>query len=152
MFVVCNSHLINILLLTQPTTINSTFTIKPTIRQLITHTSPKTIKSPTTSQPNYPDQPATSQPKHPHPISPNHQANVKDETIEIAQRLHQGLIGAKGKLIKSISDDCGGVQIRFPNENVKSDKVGGGVECGFERGCVGVCRMDGLEWFIVVCG
>lgn len=50
-------------------------------------------------------------------------ANVKDETIEIAQRLHQGLIGAKGKLIKSISDDCGGVQIRFPNENVKSDKV-----------------------------
>ncbi|ESN97039.1 hypothetical protein HELRODRAFT_114382 [Helobdella robusta] len=50
-------------------------------------------------------------------------ANISDVTIDIPQKLHQGLIGAKGKLIKSISDECGGVLIRFPNESSNSSKV-----------------------------
>ena len=33
------------------------------------------------------------------------------------------MIGAKGHLIHEISDECGGILIRFPNENTLSDKV-----------------------------
>jgi len=33
------------------------------------------------------------------------------------------MIGAKGHLIREISEECGGVVIRFPNENMQSDKV-----------------------------
>ena len=33
------------------------------------------------------------------------------------------MIGAKGHLIREISEECGGVQIRFPSENMQSDKV-----------------------------
>ena len=33
------------------------------------------------------------------------------------------MIGAKGHLIREISEECGGIVIRFPNENMQSDKV-----------------------------
>ena len=43
--------------------------------------------------------------------------------VEIPQKLHTSIIGAKGHLIREISEECGGVQIRFPNESTQSDKV-----------------------------
>jgi len=33
------------------------------------------------------------------------------------------MIGSKGHLIREISEECGGINIRFPNENMQSDKV-----------------------------
>ena len=51
------------------------------------------------------------------------QANIKEVTVEIPQAFHTSLIGAKGRLIRSIMEECGGVIIRFPSENSKSDKV-----------------------------
>ena len=44
-------------------------------------------------------------------------------TVEIPQKWHTSMIGAKGHLIREISEECGGVVIRFPNENMQSDKV-----------------------------
>jgi len=44
-------------------------------------------------------------------------------TVEIPQKLHTSVIGAKGHLIREIIEECGGVHIRFPNENMQSDKV-----------------------------
>ena len=54
---------------------------------------------------------------------PSPQGNIKEVTIEIPNRLHNSLIGAKGKFIRAISDECGGVMIRFPQEGSKSDRV-----------------------------
>lgn len=51
------------------------------------------------------------------------QVNIVEETVEIPQKWHTSMIGAKGHLIREISEDCGGVIIRFPNENTQSDKV-----------------------------
>ena len=51
------------------------------------------------------------------------QSNISEVTVDIPQKLHQSLIGAKGHLIRSIMEECGGVQIRFPGENSTSDKV-----------------------------
>jgi len=50
-------------------------------------------------------------------------ANIKEIAVEIPQEYHTSLIGAKGRLIRSIMDECGGVLIRFPSENSKSNKV-----------------------------
>ena len=44
-------------------------------------------------------------------------------TVGIPHKLHTSMIGAKGHLIREISEECGGVLIRFPNENTQSDKV-----------------------------
>lgn len=33
------------------------------------------------------------------------------------------MIGAKGRLIRAIMDECGGVSIKFPPEGSNSDKV-----------------------------
>ena len=33
------------------------------------------------------------------------------------------MIGAKGHMIREISEECGSVQIHFPPENMQSDKV-----------------------------
>ena len=41
----------------------------------------------------------------------------------IPHKLHNAVIGAKGRFIRAIMDECGGVLIRFPSENVASDKV-----------------------------
>lgn len=49
--------------------------------------------------------------------------DIKEAIVEIPQRLHNSLIGAKGKFIRSVMEECGGVIIRFPQEGSKSDKV-----------------------------
>jgi len=49
-------------------------------------------------------------------------ANVTELEILIPSKFHISIIGQGGRLVRSISDECGGVQIRFPT-NKKSDKV-----------------------------
>lgn len=49
--------------------------------------------------------------------------NVTQEEVNIPSKYHNYLIGTKGKLIQSIKDDCGGVTIKFPPQDSKSDKV-----------------------------
>ena len=56
-------------------------------------------------------------------ITPRFQANISEVTIDIPHKYHNSIIGAKGRLIRSIMDECGGVIIRFPPENTTSDKV-----------------------------
>jgi len=51
------------------------------------------------------------------------QANISEITIEIPHKHHNSIIGAKGRLIRSIMEECGGVLIRFPAEGSVSDKV-----------------------------
>ena len=46
--------------------------------------------------------------------------NVKEDVILIPFRFHNSIIGAKGKLIRSIMEDCGGVTISFPPEGSNS--------------------------------
>jgi rRNA processing protein Krr1/Pno1 len=41
----------------------------------------------------------------------------------IPSKFHNSLIGHGGKVIQSISDDCGGVHIKFPDSKTKSDRV-----------------------------
>ena len=43
--------------------------------------------------------------------------------MTIPHKLHNAIIGAKGRLIRSIMDDCGGVTIKFPPGGSNSDKV-----------------------------
>ncbi|WAR14759.1 VIGLN-like protein [Mya arenaria] len=50
-------------------------------------------------------------------------ANIKEVSVEVPHKLHNSIIGAKGRLIRSIMDECGGVIIRFPPEGSTSDKV-----------------------------
>lgn len=50
------------------------------------------------------------------------QANIRELSVEIPNKLHNSIIGAKGRLIRSIMEECGGVIIRFPQEGT-SDKV-----------------------------
>ena len=49
--------------------------------------------------------------------------NVKEDVILIPSRFHNSIIGAKGKLIRSIMEDCGGVTISFPPEGSNSGKL-----------------------------
>ena len=50
---------------------------------------------------------------------------VIKNVIQILQRIYYLIftLGAGGKLIQSISDDCGGVAIKFPPSEAQSDKV-----------------------------
>lgn len=50
-------------------------------------------------------------------------ANIKETEVTIPAKLHNSLIGAKGCLVRSIMEDCGGVHIHFPSEGSGSDKV-----------------------------
>merc|ERR1719361_3145453 len=50
-------------------------------------------------------------------------ANVVSVDLIIPAKIHNTMIGAGGKLIQSISDDCGGVAIKFFPSNSNSDKV-----------------------------
>ena len=50
-------------------------------------------------------------------------ANVVSIDVMIPSKIHNMMIGAGGKLIQSISDDCGGVAIKFPAAEANSDKV-----------------------------
>lgn len=49
--------------------------------------------------------------------------NITSEEIEIPSKYHQSFIGAGGKLIQSIMEECGGVQIKFPPSESGSSKV-----------------------------
>lgn len=49
--------------------------------------------------------------------------NIVSEEIIIPSKFYNSLIGAKGKLIHSIMEDCGGVSIKFPSADSKSDTV-----------------------------
>lgn len=57
-----------------------------------------------------------------HPPLPS-QANIKEVDVSIPAKLHNSLIGAKGRLVRSIMEECGGVHIHFPSEGSGSDKV-----------------------------
>lgn len=50
-------------------------------------------------------------------------ANVVSEEVTIAPKFYNSLIGTRGKLVHSIMEECGGVQIKFPQADSKSDKV-----------------------------
>jgi len=50
-------------------------------------------------------------------------ANVVSVDVKIPAKIHNTIIGAGGKIIQSIMDDCGGVHIKFPEANSGSDKV-----------------------------
>ncbi|RWS27624.1 vigilin-like protein [Leptotrombidium deliense] len=49
--------------------------------------------------------------------------NTTKIDIIIPAKFHNSIIGAGGRVIKQIRDECGGVQIKFPSEDTKSDKV-----------------------------
>ena len=70
-----------------------------------------------------------------HILLPDSEASseVRDEMdfvskeIKIPAKIHKTMIGARGKLIQSIINDCGEVQIKFPESNSGSDAV---ILCG----------------------
>lgn len=51
------------------------------------------------------------------------QANIAEVEVSIPAKLHNSLIGTKGRLIRSIMEECGGVHIHFPVEGSGSDTV-----------------------------
>ncbi|XP_052899322.1 vigilin [Anopheles moucheti] len=53
----------------------------------------------------------------------NEMSNIVSEEVTIPAKYHLSLIGTGGMLINSIMDECGGVSIKFPNSDAKSDKV-----------------------------
>nr|CAD7196081.1 unnamed protein product [Timema douglasi] len=53
----------------------------------------------------------------------NELANIVTEEITIPPKFYNSLIGAGGKLIHSIMEECGGVAIKFPSADSNSDKV-----------------------------
>jgi len=53
----------------------------------------------------------------------NELANIVTSQVTFPQKLHTAMIGAGGKLIKSIMAECGDVQIRFPTEGDGSDII-----------------------------
>jgi len=50
-------------------------------------------------------------------------ANIVNDELKIAQKLHSSMIGPGGKLILSITAECGDVNIRFPQDGVTSDII-----------------------------
>ena len=44
-------------------------------------------------------------------------------TVSIPSKIHNSLIGPKGKLVRSVMDDCGGVRIQFPPSGSKKDDI-----------------------------
>lgn len=53
----------------------------------------------------------------------NELANIVTEEIQIPPKYYNSLIGSNGRLISSIMEECGGVSIKFPSAESKSDKV-----------------------------
>lgn len=51
------------------------------------------------------------------------QANITEMDVSIPSKLHNSLIGSKGRLVRSIMEECGGVHIHFPTEGSGIDKV-----------------------------
>lgn len=53
----------------------------------------------------------------------NELADIIMEEITIPPKYYNSIIGTGGKLISSIMEECGGVSIKFPTSDSKSDKV-----------------------------
>lgn len=51
------------------------------------------------------------------------QANITEIEVSIPSKLHNSLIGSKGRFVRSIMEECGGVHIHFPTEGSGIDKV-----------------------------
>ncbi|KAJ3600132.1 hypothetical protein NHX12_034082, partial [Muraenolepis orangiensis] len=50
-------------------------------------------------------------------------ANITELEVSIPSKLHNSLIGSKGRFVRSIMEECGGVHIHFPTEGAGIDKV-----------------------------
>ncbi|XP_061833456.1 high density lipoprotein binding protein a isoform X1 [Nerophis lumbriciformis] len=50
-------------------------------------------------------------------------ANITEMEVSIPSKLHNSLIGSKGRFVRSIMEECGGVHIHFPSEGSGIDKV-----------------------------
>lgn len=50
-------------------------------------------------------------------------ANITEIEVSIPSKLHNSLIGLKGRFVRSIMEECGGVHIHFPTEGSGIDKV-----------------------------
>ncbi|XP_001361315.2 vigilin isoform X1 [Drosophila pseudoobscura] len=53
----------------------------------------------------------------------NELSDIVSEEVQIPPKYYNSIIGTGGKLISSIMEECGGVSIKFPNSDSKSDKV-----------------------------
>ncbi|XP_030368983.1 vigilin [Scaptodrosophila lebanonensis] len=53
----------------------------------------------------------------------NELSDIVTEEVQIPPKYYNSIIGTGGKLISSIMEECGGVSIKFPNSESKSDKV-----------------------------
>ncbi|XP_033253814.1 vigilin-like [Drosophila miranda] len=53
----------------------------------------------------------------------NELSDIVSEEVQIPAKYYNSIIGSGGKLISSIMEECGGVSIKFPNSDSKSDKV-----------------------------
>lgn len=51
------------------------------------------------------------------------QANITEVEVSIPSKLHNSLIGSKGRFVRSIMEECGGVHIHFPIEGSGIDAV-----------------------------
>uniref|UniRef100_A0A8C9T2E5 Vigilin n=1 Tax=Scleropages formosus TaxID=113540 RepID=A0A8C9T2E5_SCLFO len=50
-------------------------------------------------------------------------ANITEIEVSIPSKLHNSLIGSKGRFVRSIMEECGGVHIHFPTEGSGIDTV-----------------------------
>jgi len=50
-------------------------------------------------------------------------ANITELEVSIPSKLHNSLIGSKGRFVRSIMEECGGVHIHFPTEGSGIDTV-----------------------------
>uniref|UniRef100_A0AAR2KNH8 Vigilin n=1 Tax=Pygocentrus nattereri TaxID=42514 RepID=A0AAR2KNH8_PYGNA len=50
-------------------------------------------------------------------------ANIMEVEVSIPSKLHNSLIGSKGRFVRSIMEECGGVHIHFPTEGSGIDAV-----------------------------
>jgi predicted PilT family ATPase len=50
-------------------------------------------------------------------------ALVVDTTVSIPHQLHNAIIGPKGKLVRAVMEECGGVRITFPPSDSKEDAI-----------------------------
>ena len=46
-----------------------------------------------------------------------------DSTVSIPHQLHNAIIGPKGKLVRAVMEECGGVRITFPPTDTKEDAI-----------------------------
>ncbi|XP_017472709.1 PREDICTED: vigilin isoform X2 [Rhagoletis zephyria] len=53
----------------------------------------------------------------------NELSDIVTEEVQISPKFYNSIIGTGGKLISAIMEECGGVSIKFPTSDSKSDKV-----------------------------